>query len=139
MLQPQFKFSVDPERHLVRVRIAGFFDDAAISQYVQARNIAHGKLRCGPNQHLSLIDIREMAIQTQDAVVRWRDVLADPIYLSRRIAFVVASTLARMQLQRAIGSRDARFFFDELEAQDWLLEGADAKEAAESSLRDSAR
>ena len=134
MLQPEFTFDVEPERHLMRVRLAGFFDDAAITRYVHARNMAFLKLRSGPNQHLSLIDVRGMAIQTQDVVVRWKSVLADPVYLSRRLAFVVASTLARMQLQRAIGSRDAQCFLDELEAERWLLDGVEANVPTDPDL-----
>lgn len=121
VMRPEFEFHVDPARDLVRTRLAGFFDDDAIRAYLAARKLAFGQLRCGPNRHLSLTDVRGMAIQTQDVVMRWATVLADPAYRSRRLGFVVASTLARTQLQRAIGSRDARAFTDLAEAEHWVL------------------
>lgn len=118
----------DPARDLVRMTLAGFFDDLAIDGFIRARRDAHARLRCGPNQHLTFTDVRGLTIQTQDIVGRWGQVLADPTYRSRRLGFVTASTLARMQLQRAIGSRDAQVFTDEREATAWLF--ADEASAA---------
>lgn len=122
-MRPEYEIDVDVARSLVRMRLAGFFDDHAIRRYLAARKLALLRLRCGPNEHLSLTDVRGMAIQTQDMVTRWGQVLADPAYRSKRLAFVVASTLARMQLQRAIGGRDARCFTDMAEAEQWVLHG----------------
>ena len=76
-----------------------------------------------PNDHLTLIDIRGMAIQAQEIVTRWGAVIADPAYRSRRLAFVVGTTLARTQLQRALGGRHARCFTDTAEAERWVLDG----------------
>ena len=70
-MKPQFEFDVDVARSLVRTRLAGFFDDAAIRSYLAARKLAFQRLQCGPNEHLSLTDVRGMAIQTQDIVGRW--------------------------------------------------------------------
>ncbi|WP_425228702.1 hypothetical protein [Sphingomonas sp.] len=129
-MQPRFEFSVDVARSLVLTRLSGFFDDAAIRGYLLARKAVFARLRCGPYQHLSLTDIRDMAIQTQEVVQRWGQVLADPMYRSKRLAFVTASTLARMQLQRAIGSRDAQVFTDMDEAERWLFDDAGQADAA---------
>lgn len=128
-MKPEFEVHVDVARSLVRTRLAGFFDDAAIGGYLTARKLACRRLQCGPNEHLSLIDVRDMAIQTQDIVTRWAAVLADPVYRSKRLAFVVGSTLVRTQLQRAIGGRDARRFTDAAKAEAWVLYG-DAAAAA---------
>lgn len=111
----------DPGRDLIRINLVGFFDDSSMAGFLAARRAAHAQLRCGPNQHLTLTDTRDIAIQTQDMVARWGGILADSTYKSRRLACVVASTLARMQLQRALGSRDVRLFTDPAEAETWLL------------------
>ena len=120
-MRAEITIDIDVVRSLVRTRLAGFFDDAAIADFLAQRRQAFQRLRCAPNQHLSLTDVRDMAIQTQSVVSRWHQVLADPGYRSRKLAFVVASTLARMQLQRAIGSRDAQVFTDPGEAERWVL------------------
>lgn len=121
-----FAFTVDPDRDLVRTRLAGFFDDAVIAGYLEARAAAFRQLRCGPNRHLSLTDVREMKIQSQDMVAAFARILADPAYRSRRLAFVVANSLARMQLRRALGERagnGVELFVDMAEAERWLLAG----------------
>ncbi len=120
-MQPDFQIDVDPVRSLVHIRLAGFFNDAAMKRFLATRASAFQALRCGRNEHLSLTDLRDMKIQAQDMVARWGHVLADPAYRSRRLAFVVATSLVRTQLQRAIGTRDARCFTDRDEAQRWVL------------------
>lgn len=124
-----YSITADPARDLIRIKLTGMFNDDSIAGFLAARRIAHAQLRCGPNQHVTIADTREIAIQTQDMVTRWGAILADPSYRSRRLAFVTASTLARMQLQRAIGSRTAQVFTDMAEAEAWIL-SEDASEAA---------
>lgn len=122
----------EPARDLVRITLTGLFDERSIADFVRARHQAHAGLRCGPNRHLTLCDTRTISIQRQDLVARWGAVLADPAYLSRRIAFVAASTLARAQLHRAMGAREqhgARVFLDPVEAEGWLF-AADEEQAA---------
>jgi len=68
-----------------------------------------------------LNDISGMAIQSQDVIAKWQAFLTNPAHRSRRLAFVVASALARMQLQRAIGDRDAQVFTNAQEAEQWLF------------------
>ena len=78
----------------------------------EARRQAHDKLSCPANAHLTLNDIRGMDIQSHDIVDAFREMLAAPEYRSRRLAFVVANTLARSQVIRALESRTARWFTD---------------------------
>ncbi|MES2054618.1 MAG: hypothetical protein V4564_01650 [Pseudomonadota bacterium] len=125
-----FSIDVDPSRDLIRIRMSGFFTPARIGDFLAARRAAHARLRCGPNQHVTINDLREMKIQSQDVVGHFHSVLADPAYRSRRLAFVVASSLARMQLIRAIGSRSAQCFTDPGEAEAWLFEDLVAHRAA---------
>ena len=106
-MRAKFDISVNVERSLVRMTMSGFFSSEDIAQFVIARDEVHHMLQCRPNQHLTLVDIREMDIQAQDCVVAFQRVLADPSKVSKRLAFVVARSLARMQIQRAADSRDA--------------------------------
>jgi hypothetical protein len=124
-----FSITADPARDLVVMRLTGFFTPADLERFVAERRIVHGTLRCGPNRHLTLADTSRISIQSQEMVARFGAMLADPAYRSRRLAFVTGSSLARMQLQRAIGSRDAQVFTDEREAMAWLF-AAEASAAA---------
>jgi hypothetical protein len=129
-MEASFSFQVDRSRDLVRIRMAGLFTFGDIAAFLDARWRAHEELGCAPNRHLTLNDVREMKIQSQDVVVAFREMLADPAYRSRRLAFVANQTLARSQLMRALAGRDARCFDDPEEAEAWLLAG----EADESEL-----
>jgi len=130
-MRAEFSFDVEPERDLVRIRMSGFFRQADIADFLEARRVAHQALRCGPNAHLTLNDIRGMDIQSHDVVDSFREMLAAPHYRSRRLAFVVANTLARSQAIRALESREARWFDDQTKAEAWLF----ADELAEMPLR----
>ncbi|OYX39464.1 MULTISPECIES: hypothetical protein [unclassified Sphingomonas] len=125
-----FSIQADPARDLVKIKLKGFFTPAALQAFKDERRIVHQQLRCGPNQHLSLADTREIGIQSQEMVAQFHGMLADPSYRSRKLAFVVASSLARMQLMRAIGSRTAQCFTDPVEAEEWLLAEDDQRIAS---------
>ena len=125
MSPASFSIDLDPSRDLVRIRLCGFFSVEDIARFQAELLLAHRRLDCGrKGGPLTINDISKMAIQSQDVVARWGAFLADPAHRSRRLAFVVASTLARMQLQRTIGNRDARVFTDAAEAEQWLFADA---------------
>jgi hypothetical protein len=130
-MKAEFSIDVDPRCDLVRIRMAGFFRKGDIADFLAARRAAHEELRCAPNAHLTINDIRGMDIQAHDIVDSFREMLAAPEYRSRRLAFVVGNTLARSQAIRAIESREARWFTDPAIAEAWLF----ADELAEMPLR----
>lgn len=116
-----YAFDVNVPRSLVHITIGGFFEPEDIRQFVVGMGQAHERLRCPPNAHMCLVDIRSMKIQSQDSVAGFAAVLADPTFRSRRIAFVVATSLARSQLKRAAGSRGDNIFPTIDEAERWLF------------------
>lgn len=120
-MSAKFSFKIDRVRGLVRIKMSGLFTLADVDAFLRAREKAHAALGCGPNQHITLNDLRGMAIQSQEIVAAFRDMLADPAYRSRRLAFVAGPTLARSQLMRALQSRDARCFEDPVTAEAWVL------------------
>lgn len=123
-----FSIDADPARDLVRIRTAGFFKPDDLARFTEGWRAALARLRCPRNKHLTLVDMRAASIQSQEVVGRWRDMIADPVFRSRRLAFVTGATLARMQVQRAIAGIGAQVFTDESEAEAWLL--ADEADAA---------
>lgn len=116
-----FTVRAEPARDLIRISMSGFFTPADIDAFYRARAAEHARLTCGPNQHLTLNDLRDMKVQAQDAVAAFGDLLADPAWRSRKLAFVVDRTLARSQLMRALNGRDAKYFEDLADAEKWLL------------------
>ncbi len=120
-MDANFSFSIDRARDLVRIKMAGLFGLQDIAAFLEARRRAHAGLDCGANEHVTLNDVRDMKIQSQVAVAAFREMLADPAWRSRRLAFVASQTLARSQLMRALDGRDARCFDDPDEAEAWLF------------------
>ena len=117
----KFRIAVDVPRDLVRITMSGFFTEADILAFLGERIAAHRQLRCGPNQHLTLNDMREMDVRSQPVVDSFRSILAAPEYRSRRLAFVVTGALSRMQLMRTIEGRNAQVFEDMESAEAWLF------------------
>lgn len=128
-MTPSYSFDVDPQRSLVRLRISGFFMPADIDRFAAARADAYGVLLCAANEHVTLVDMRGMQIQSQECVDGFARVLGDPRHRSRRIAFVVERSLSRMQIQRITMGRAARYFTAIEAAEAWLLGDVDNEEA----------
>jgi hypothetical protein len=128
-MDAHFKIEVDQTHHIVRMTLAGFFAVADIERLTLARDAAHATLRCGPNEHATMVDMRDMKIQSQDSVIGFAELLANPKHRSRKLAFVVASSLARAQIKRAAAGREAGYFTCPLDARIWLLTD-DRREAA---------
>lgn len=121
-MKPEFSIDVDISRSLVRITMSGFFEPEDIRRFVAARDLKHRQLTCARNEHLTLVDIRGMHIQSQESVGQFAKLLANPQFASRCIAFVVTQSLARMQIKRAAARRGAGFFTDDFAAAEaWLL------------------
>lgn len=125
-MDANFSFEVDVRRDLVVITLGGFFSRADVDAFLAAREVAHARLRCAPNKHVTLADVRAMKIQAQDIVAAWGDVLSGSAYRSRKLAFVQVPSLARLQLKRAAAMRDVRYFNSIPEAEVWLFEDAEA-------------
>jgi hypothetical protein len=124
-MSANYSVQVDVVRSIVRITMSGFFAADDIGGFLAQRDAAHARLTCGPNDHCTITDVRDMKIQAQDIVGMFQDMLADPAYRSRRLAFVTAPTLARPQLLRAIGARGARVFDTVEAAEAWVLAAQD--------------
>lgn len=116
-----YSIRTDAAADLVRITMTGFFAPGDVACFIAARDAAHARLTCAPNRHCTIVDVREMKIQAQDIVAAFQSLLADPAHRSRKLAFVIAPTLARTQLLRAIGSRAIRTFECPHAAEDWIL------------------
>jgi hypothetical protein len=116
-----FTVRAEPSRDLIRIKMTGFFTPSDIQAFYDARAAEHARLTCGPNQHVTLNDLTEMKVQSQDVVAAFQNLLADSVYRSRKLAFVVDRTLARSQLMRALNGRTAKCFENRAEAERWLF------------------
>lgn len=117
-----YSIRIDARRDLVHVTMAGFFRTDDVARFGAELRAAQQALRCGANQHFTLVDVSAMDIQSQDRIAEFQTLMSDPQYKGKRIAFVVAHTLARLQAKRAAQGRNAEFFATEGDATAWLFQ-----------------
>ncbi|MEG3084021.1 STAS/SEC14 domain-containing protein [Sphingomonas sp. PB2P12] len=123
-MAPTFSIVADPALSLVSIEMSGFFEPSDVYAFETARDAAHSQLRCKSNEHLTLVDMRDMLIQSKEAVAEFQRLLNNPASKSKRIAIVVSPTLARTQIKRAAERRDVKYFTGgTAEARNWLLAG----------------
>lgn len=118
------KFSIEADRAhgLVRIRMSGLFTLDDVRDFYETRRRVHAALGLPKNEHLTLNDVRDLKILPQQTLAAFCDMLADPDFHSRRLAFVVGPTLVRGQVVRALDGRtNARCFGEVEEAEAWLL------------------
>ena len=116
-----FEISVEPEIDLVNIAMSGFFVDIDVKAFAFALESKMAQLRCGPNHHLTLCDVRGMDIQTQNIVASFAQIVGHPKFRSKRLAFVTRSSLARMQTRRLTDREGVTFYTDMAEARKQLL------------------
>ena len=116
-----FEFIPNPRRGVVTINMSGFFLDDAIPLIATGMADALRKLNCGPNQHMTLIDVTGCQIQTQHIVGAFQKLVTNPMFRSRRLAVVVGSSLIKMQIRRIISDDSyARIFDNHSAAEAWL-------------------
>jgi hypothetical protein len=125
-MEATFDVTADPVWGMLRITMGGFFAPGDIARFTAAIGDGLARLKTAPNQHRTLVDIRHMDIQAGEAVAEFQRILANPRTASPCIAFVVAKSLAAMQVRRAASSRAASSraacYFDTVEAAEtWLL------------------
>ena len=121
-MDAHFSVKIEPERCLVHIIMGGFFSNEDVSDFREELTERLYRLGCSPNDHVTLCDVSAMKIQTQDMVVVFSNVVGDPVFRSRKLAFVTGSTLARMQTRRLSNREGIAYFTDVDEARTWLLQ-----------------
>ena len=127
-MSEKFRFEIDRARGLVRITMSGFYEPEDIAAFAEARKKAHAELGMPPNKHMTLNDLRDMKVQSQDTVRAFQAMLTAPEYRSRKLAFVVDRNLAAMQLERTLIARDAQIFTDVASAERYLFADEDNAE-----------
>lgn len=115
-----FELEVDRSRSLLLISMGGFFEQADIARFAEALPEAQARLDLPADERITLVDIRNMKIQSQESVSSFSRLLNSPKLTSRQLAFVTGASLARMQIQRAAAARTASYFATMKEARAWI-------------------
>ena len=121
-MEAQFSISVDAARDFLHIEIGGFFSEADIGAFRYTLVTKLEALACGPNEHLTLCDASAMKIQTQEIVAAFAQIVANPKYQAKRLAFVTGSSLARMQTRRLTNRSGVEYFTECPAAEAWLFD-----------------
>ena len=116
-----YRISTDAQRKLLVIRFTGFLTPASLRDYDDEKNAAIARLACGPNDHITLCDFTDCGPQSQEVLKLFAASLADPRHMSRRIAAVVLTALARMQVQRVVKRPGFACFNECSAALAWLM------------------
>lgn len=119
-MEANFEVIAETDKDMIRLTMSGFFAESDIRRMRTALMVALTELRCAPNQHKTLCDIRRMQIQSQESVTLFQQLVGSEPVRSRLLAFVTSATLARLQARRLTSRQGVQFFSDMKEAADWL-------------------
>ena len=119
----RFRVEPDTARGVTYITLSGFFLLPDVAAFDREWAQAHALLRCAPNAHLTLCDISDMSIQSQDVVNAFTTIVRDPVRQGRRLAMVVGMSLSRHQAKRLNppDREGVAHFFSRAEAEAWLF------------------
>ena len=119
-MSASYNIAVDRFRKLLEVTLTGFFSPADAGRVIQEIRESISGLPGPANSHVTLVDVRQLKLQPQDVIAAVAGQIANPRYRSRRLAFVVGSSVARMQVRRLLIRDEVGVFEDPDEAKRWL-------------------
>lgn len=120
-----FRFAIDPQRRLIRSWIEGFLSPEEVMEWSRQEQAAVVRLGCKSREFLLLVDTSHCAIQSQEVVALFQQLVANSRYKARRIALMQGGSLAKMQTRRVVAGTDYIQHFNDMNAAEAWLFGAD--------------
>jgi len=115
-----YAMTFDHQRNLIDVAWKGLFSPEQVADYARACRERFRAEGFAPGYKLRM-DMSESAIQTQDAVLAFREAFRG-FPPASRIAIVTPSAIARMQVRREMKQPYLQVFDAPEPALDWLTE-----------------
>lgn len=126
-----FDVKPDRHRHMLRIKLSGFWDGDVMRDYMCVLDSGMEELQRSGGCRSILIDMIDFAIQPKEIA---EEDAANLRVVSRRggtrVALVMQSALSKLQAARVASDTGHRTFSTEAEAVNWLLEGDDGQSAA---------
>lgn len=125
-MDARYTIDTDPATQLIRLRLAGQWDETTLAAYrrdlaAAMRAFAAGGGRRG--EYRLLVDLREQGVQPKEIAAGQQAIIADYSPLARRRALVMSpSALHAMQVRRISPEPDVHIFPSEEDALAWLME-----------------
>ena len=117
---PAFTLHVEPQTGVVHSVFHGFWTtkdcdryDVELTRFVTAARSTYGAA-------LVMVDRRETGVQSQDVIERYYRLNRLVYQEGDHLAIIVSSSLAKLQIRRAMDSRWSKAFMSEDAARTWL-------------------
>ena len=121
-----FEIETNRADRLICIRMIGGFTLDEARECAAAKEAAVEDLGPPFDAHSSLVDVRDLRIQTRDVFAIFTDFVAMTKHKSRKVAILGGEGTARMQFRRVAERErlrdDMRFFTATSEARRWLQE-----------------
>jgi hypothetical protein len=122
-----FEIETNHADRIISLRMIGGFTMDSARACAAAKETAVDSLGPPYDDHSSLVDVRDLRVQSRDIFAIFTNFVALTKHKSRKIAIVGGEGTARMQFRRVAEREplrdDMRFFTIVREARDWLEEG----------------
>lgn len=124
-LKPQFTILVDERRREVHYHVSGFWSAQDMSRF-QSALLQKGKPLYDAREGFSVLgDMSGLAVQDRTMAESMRFLMQEATKLGlRRQAFVITSSLLRLQFERLIEGDTTRIFATKADALHWLRASA---------------
>lgn len=121
-MKPSYSVSINVKLGLLRLTLGGFFDLDTVARLAVERDEAVRRL-CRPrNEHLTICDIRTQMVSSPPVTAAFQKLIGDPRFSARKLAFVLAGGLEKLQTRRTASLRDnVAYFTDVSTAEAWLF------------------
>lgn len=123
-----YTLTIDPARKLCNVRCDGMLSPDEIARFYAEQRAGLTAAGCRPGDHLTLCDMRDFPIQTQESFARILKESGSAIG-PRRAAMVTGTGPVRLQLRR-LAKRGRIELFETIEAAEAWLFAEETRDAA---------
>lgn len=117
-----YEISLDRDCKLLRVAFKGLWDIQTLDRYEAERETAVRGAGWRSGEYDYLLDLRDHPVQPRDVAARGDEHYRTFQPRPRKLAMIVTSALARMQVTRVVKGTHERFFDDDKAALAWLAE-----------------
>jgi hypothetical protein len=117
-----YEISLDKDRKLLRAVFTGLWDIQTLDRYEVEREAAVRGAGWRSGEYDYLLDLRGHPVQPKEVAAKGDEHYRNFQPRPRKLALIVTSALARMQVTRVVKGTQERFFDNEEAALDWLAE-----------------
>lgn len=128
-----FHLTIDARRKLIRTAFEGFLSLEEVTEWGRQEQAAVIAMGCRSREFLLYVDTSRCAIQSQEVVILFQQLIALSERKARRIAIMQGSSLTKMQTRRIVAGVDyIAHFAEPSEAEAWLFAETEAQAPAQS-------